>query len=133
VLRQHPVLMDMHPDEEQHPLVLAKNVKTFLVEPMDPRKGEWMDAWDQTNQIPALIRVTLVVGSPNEGVYSPRGEDVVSRVITPPSVAVPPNWQTPGGRPQQPAPPDLPLTPQVPGQEPIRRGIQQRQPGPAMR
>lgn len=59
VLRQDPILMDMSQDEQEHPLVLARNVKKFVVDCWDPREGDWSDEWDDTNQIPRMVRFTL--------------------------------------------------------------------------
>ncbi len=47
VLRQNPILMDQDADEQQIPLVLAKNVKDFLVECWDTNALDWVDEWGQ--------------------------------------------------------------------------------------
>ena len=50
VLRQSPILMDMDEDEQTHPIVLAKNVKGFVVECWDPRRATGrMSGWRQTS------------------------------------------------------------------------------------
>ena len=67
VLRQTPILMDMDEDEQQHPIVLAKDVKEFSFEFWDLRKGDWVDEWTQTNQLPKLVRFTLRFGSSDPG------------------------------------------------------------------
>jgi len=62
VLRQNPILMDMDEDERKYPLILARNVKSFIVECWDTNKFEWADTWEYTNFIPAMVRVGLVLG-----------------------------------------------------------------------
>jgi type II secretion system protein J len=62
VLRQNPILMDMDSDEQAIPLVLARNVKDFVVECWDTNALDWVQEWDDTNSIPPLVRVTLTLG-----------------------------------------------------------------------
>ena len=62
VLRQSPILMDLDEDEKKYPLVLARNVKTFQVECWDTNRMEWLTEWNNTNFIPPLIRVGMVLG-----------------------------------------------------------------------
>lgn len=62
VLRQNPLLMELDQDESEHPLVLAPNVKELLFSFWDANKGEWVDEWNNTNQIPKIVMVSLVVG-----------------------------------------------------------------------
>ena len=95
-MRQCPILMEMDEDEKEHPLVLAKYVKSFESDPMDEKKNDWTDEWDQTNQIPAMIRITLTLGSAKQDAFSSsKNQEVITRVIAMPSVAVQPGWQTP--------------------------------------
>jgi prepilin-type N-terminal cleavage/methylation domain-containing protein len=68
ILRQNPILMDMDDDEKQYPLVLARNVKTFTIEwwgTNEMNKPDWSMEWDdkQTNSIPQMLRIHLVLGS----------------------------------------------------------------------
>lgn len=100
VLRQCPLLMEFDDDEKQHPLVLARNVKDLQFEFWDVRAKDWTDAWDQTNQLPRLIRVTLELLPPNQhgyGYTAVKG-DKTTRIITLPSVAVPQAWQAPNAQ-----------------------------------
>jgi prepilin-type N-terminal cleavage/methylation domain-containing protein len=62
VLRQNPMLMDMDPDEQATPLVLARNVKDFTVECWDTNTLDWADEWDDTNSIPPMVRIKLTLG-----------------------------------------------------------------------
>ena len=66
VLRQNPILMDMDEDEQKTPLILARNVRTFAVECWDTNQFEWVTEWENTNSIPPMIRVGLVMGGNTE-------------------------------------------------------------------
>ena len=97
VLRQCPLLMEFDQDEKEHPLVLARNVKDLAFEFWDTRAKDWTDTWDQTNQLPKLIRVSLEMLPPKQHGYgySAMKTDKAMRVITLPSITVPAAWQTP--------------------------------------
>jgi prepilin-type N-terminal cleavage/methylation domain-containing protein len=96
VLRQSPILMDMDEDEQNHPLVLARNVKSFAVECWDTNTVDWADRWDYTNQIPPMVRFTLVLGGNKNGNnFSGIGPELtVTRVVAFPSGTVPVAAQT---------------------------------------
>jgi prepilin-type N-terminal cleavage/methylation domain-containing protein len=103
VLRQSPILMDMDQDEQDHPLVLARNVKDFTVECWDTNAVDWSDEWENTNQIPPMVRFTLVLGGnkSDNGFNGTGPELTVTRVVAMPSSTVPVAVQTqgrPGGR-----------------------------------
>lgn len=90
VLRQNPILMDLDKDELEHPLVLARNVKSFATVCWNPVEKDWSDKWENTNQIPTMVRFTLVLGGNslnNFGDTSPLLS--VTRVVSIPSVMVP--------------------------------------------
>ena len=120
VLRQTPLLMEMDKDEQNYPLVLAKNVKEFKTEFWDTRLQDWTDEWKQTNQIPVLVRVTLKLAN---NAFSSQVRQQVTRIISLPSVTVQPGWQAPRqfpgpgipGMPGNPATPGLPGAPMGPG------------------
>jgi hypothetical protein len=133
VLRQKPILLDLDADEQKNPLVLARNVQTFKVECWDTNQAEWVTEWDNTNAIPPLIRVKLVLGNNNKntdnfGNAAPTLS--VTRVIAVPSQSMPVVVQTgsggPGGGPGGPGGITLPgginlqpgggLKPKLPGQ-----------------
>jgi prepilin-type N-terminal cleavage/methylation domain-containing protein len=100
VLRQNPILMDMDKDEQEHPLVLARNVKRFAAECWDPTQNDWSDKWDNTNQIPTMVRFTLVLGGNQLNNFGDNGPTLaVTRVVAIPSVMVPTvvQSQSPGG------------------------------------
>jgi len=89
VLRQKPILLDLDADEQKNPLVLARYVQTFKVECWDTNQAEWVTEWDDTNSIPPLIRVELVLGSGNHDYGNAAPARTVSRVIAVPSQTMP--------------------------------------------
>lgn len=112
VLRQNPILMDLDEDEKNHPLVLAKGVKDMTFQFWDARLKDWVDDWDQTNQLPKLVKVALRFGT-SSGVQT---RDEVTRIVALPSIAVPAVWQvpTPQGRVPGPGPGPAPVPTPVP-------------------
>jgi len=93
VLRQNPILMDLDKDEQQYPLVLARNVKDFKVEwwgTNSMNEAGWNLDWDdsQTNTIPAMLRVHLVLGA-NLAAGSSAPEFAATRIYTVPSQMMP--------------------------------------------
>jgi prepilin-type N-terminal cleavage/methylation domain-containing protein len=93
ILRQSRVLMDMDQDEQQNPLVLARNVKFFGIEwwgTNQMNKVDWFTDWDdtQTNTIPQMVRVHLVLGANTD-----RGKEApdfaATRIYTVPSQMMP--------------------------------------------
>jgi general secretion pathway protein J len=102
VLRQTPVLMETDRDEKDYPLVLAKNVKKFAIDFWDLRQQEWVDEWKDTNQLPVLVKVTLrLTDKPS----SAKVREEVVRIVSLPSVAVAPIWQSTVGGPGTPGMP----------------------------
>lgn len=105
VLRQHPILMEMDQDEQNHPLVLARGVNKMEFEFWDDRKKDWVDDWTATNQLPKMLKLTLSFTRPGPGgQVSVASREEVSRIIQLPSVMVPTAVQRPGqpGQPGQP-------------------------------
>ena len=98
VVRQCPILMEFDQDETEHPLVLARNVKEMLFEFWDTRLNEWIEEWNQTNQLPKMVRVTLRIQPPKQRAGGEVEEAV--RVVSIPSITVPVAWQSPN--PQRP-------------------------------
>lgn len=92
VLRQQPLMMDLDLDEKNFPLVLAKYVKEFKTEFWDTRLQDWVDEWKQTNQLPVLVRVSLKLA---DNAFSSQVRQEVTRIVSLPSVAVAPIWQSP--------------------------------------
>jgi hypothetical protein len=96
--------MDFDQDELDHPLVLAKNVKEMALEFWDERANDWIDAWNQTNQLPKMVKITLRLLPPGQRYsYSSAQVDEVTRIVAVPSITVPANWQRPnlGAPPKQ--------------------------------
>ena len=87
VLRQNPVLQDMGEDEQAYPVVLANDVRKFEMGFWDKQKGDWLDEWTQTNQLPQMVRFTMQLGG---------DENEITRIVALPSVAVQAGWQIPG-------------------------------------
>ena len=100
VLRQKPILLDLDADEQKNPLVLARNVQTFKVECWDTNMAEWTKEWDNTNSIPPMIRVKLVLGGNNNQFGNAAPTLSVTRVIAVPSQTMPAVVQTGGGGPR---------------------------------
>jgi len=96
VLRQNPVLMEMDIDEQEHPVILARDIREFKVEFRDGRDPDWLEEWTQTNQLPKMVRITMQFGQPNP--QAPP-QDKITRDIALPSITVPANWQRAGGNP----------------------------------
>ena len=67
VLRQNPILMEVDKDEQENPLVLAKEVDKFIVEYIDPKTGDWIPDWQLTNQLPREVRIQLAMGHADNG------------------------------------------------------------------
>jgi prepilin-type N-terminal cleavage/methylation domain-containing protein len=94
MLRQAPVLFESNPEEEERPLMLARDVKLFTVEFWGPRSTDWEPDWLYTNQLPRLVRFAVAFGSGDRKNAAPA--DVITRVVTLGSVAVPIGMQHPG-------------------------------------
>jgi hypothetical protein len=94
VVKQAPLLMDFDKDEEAKPLVLAHNVKKLQFEFWNLQRGEWQDEWTQSNQIPRMIKATLVLGVSKTYTFGGAPPDrEITRVITIHAAGVTPNWQ----------------------------------------
>ncbi len=97
VLRQYPILTGMEPEEQATPYVLARNVEKFYVECWDTNLMDWTDEWLETNSIPSLLRVNLVLGEKKTvttGTIVPSLD--ITRVLAVPSQTLPASAQTPG-------------------------------------
>jgi prepilin-type N-terminal cleavage/methylation domain-containing protein len=95
VLRQNPILMNMDVDEQHNPLVLARNVKDFVVECWDTNKMQWDDEWDDTNSIPPMVRVSLLLGSSADS--GSAAILAITRLIALPSITMPTVVEMPKG------------------------------------
>jgi len=94
VLRQKPILMDLDQDEQQFPLVLARNVKQFTVEwwgTNSMNEVAWNTDWDdtQTNTIPQMLRVHLVMSLNTGKDKQDESEFSATRIYAVPSQMMP--------------------------------------------
>jgi prepilin-type N-terminal cleavage/methylation domain-containing protein len=80
VLRQRPILFEPNGDEDENPLVLARDVKVFTVEFLGPRSQDWEPEWLYTNQLPRKMRFSLAFGSASRSTAEP-GE-LITRLIS---------------------------------------------------
>jgi len=100
VLRQTPVLFEANVDEEENPLVLARDVREFAVEFWGQNSRDWEPEWLYTNQLPKMIRYTLSFGHGSQRAVAPG--DGFANIITLRSVPIPSGMQVAGpqGNPQ---------------------------------
>jgi prepilin-type N-terminal cleavage/methylation domain-containing protein len=112
VLRQNPLVMDPDTDEKEHPIVLAKNVRGLEMQFWDSNKNppEWVDEWvgPKTNQLPKMVMLTLKLA---DNPHSSQVTEEITRIISIPSMTVPPVWQARGMG----GPPGTPGAPGIPG------------------
>jgi prepilin-type N-terminal cleavage/methylation domain-containing protein len=93
VLRQNVLLMDPDRDEMENPLVLAHDVKQFIVEFIDPSSGDWTSDWPTTNQLPKEARITLTLGDK----FSDRPQESMVMTVALAAQSVQAVWQMPMG------------------------------------
>jgi len=79
VLRQTPLLFEPDQDEEENPLVLARNVQQFSLEFWDLQTKEWQTEWTATNRVPPLVRFGLAAGRSTPGRIE--SSSLTSRVV----------------------------------------------------
>jgi type II secretion system protein J len=101
MLRQTPLLFEPDVDEEENPLVLARNVRMFEIVFWGQQSNEWETEWPYTNQLPRLVRFRLGLGGADPDQLDPVG--IVTRIV------VIPAGNRPAGAPV--APPSAPATP----------------------
>ena len=94
VLSQNPILMDQDEDEKNSPLILAHDVKAFVVECWDTNTMTWATEWDDTNSIPPVVRLTFSMGSrTSDGMEGPA--ETTTRMVALPSSTLPAAVQAP--------------------------------------
>ena len=87
VMYQMPLLLATNATIQPIPITLARDVRLFTLEFWDVRRGEWLAEWLPTNQLPVMVRVSLALGGErNQATMRP--EDVMTRVVALPAVAV---------------------------------------------
>lgn len=95
VLHQRPLLAEPDRDEEENPVVLARDVTLFDLQFWGQNSRDWESGWLPTNQLPKLVKITLGFGRMSWGSRQPR--DLAVRIISLPATAVPQEWQRPLG------------------------------------
>lgn len=100
VLRQTPVLFEANVDEEENPLVLARDVREFVVEFWGQNSRDWEPEWLYTNQLPKMIRYSLIFGHGSQRAVAPG--DGFANIIMLRSIPIPSGLQAavPQGTPQ---------------------------------
>ncbi len=120
VLRQNPLVMQLDADEQQYPIVLAKNVKAFEMQfwNKDLNPPDWVDEWkeQQTNQLPAMVMITLKLA---DNPQSSQITEDITRIISLPAMTVQPMWQVPRGAGGPGMPGNPPVIPGAPGAPPV--------------
>ena len=95
VLRQNPILMNVDEDEQHYPLVLARNVKDFVVECWDTTTMQWDTEWLDTNSIPPVVRISLQLGDNADS--GSAAALAITHLVALPSITTPTAVQTPTG------------------------------------
>ncbi len=108
-MTQAPILLDTE-NVAPYSLVLARDVTLFRLSFYDQKKGEWLDEWKDTNQLPKLVQIGLGLGK-LRGSSEPA--DVVTTIVSLPANAVGGELQGAGGAPPGQMPPGQ-LPPGVP-------------------
>jgi hypothetical protein len=85
VMDQSPLLAVLDDQNTPYSIPLARDVNVFMLEFWSPQDGEWEVAWDPTNQLPSMIRVTLGCGHPADNPDVPY--DLICRTVAIPSAA----------------------------------------------
>ena len=95
VVRQHPLLTEGDVDEDENPLVLARDVGLFALDFWGPNSKEWEAGWPFTNQLPKLVKITLGFGRSASQIG--RQREVAFRIVAIPAIPVLAEWQRPTG------------------------------------
>jgi len=85
VMTQRPILLETSGGVEPYSMTLARNVTLFRLSFYDQKKGEWMDDWRDTNQLPKLVQIGLGLGKRRN---SSEPADVVTTIVSLPANAV---------------------------------------------
>jgi prepilin-type N-terminal cleavage/methylation domain-containing protein len=95
VLRQNPILMQVDEDEQNYPLVLARNIKKFIMRYPDPKTGEWVTEWTATNQLPSKVEIVVQLGALDQFSTKPQEALFGEAILAAQPVRV--EWQMPLG------------------------------------
>jgi len=85
VMSQSPLLAVLDQQNTPYPITLARDVNVFMLEFWSVTDNQWEVAWDSTNQLPPMIRVTLGCGHSAQHPDVPY--DLICRTVSIPSVA----------------------------------------------
>jgi hypothetical protein len=85
VMNQSPLLAVLDERNTPYSIPLARDVNVFMLEFWSVQNGEWEVAWDPTNQLPPMVRVTLGCGHPANNPDVPY--DLICRTVAIPSAA----------------------------------------------
>jgi prepilin-type N-terminal cleavage/methylation domain-containing protein len=94
MMTELPILAATNNSYEAYTVRLAKDVSLFQLAFFDPQKGEWLDEWKYTNQLPKMVQIALGLGKLPGNANTP--SDVVYSLVALPSVGVGPNLQRGG-------------------------------------
>ena len=118
MMTQAPILLPDKPENsnyEPYTITLAKDVTHFQLAFFDPIKGEWLDEWKKTNQLPKIVQIALGLGHSANNSSKP-SELVYSLVALPTDPVIVGLQGAPAGLPPGAFPPGaLPSGSQIPG------------------
>ncbi|MEP6663819.1 MAG: hypothetical protein ABJC04_09165, partial [Verrucomicrobiota bacterium] len=86
-------ILRMTNENTVYQVTLARDVTLFVLEFWDTQLGDWTEELTTSNQIPTMVRVSLGIGRNPNSAAQPA--EIVSRVISMPSIAVGPDIQQP--------------------------------------
>jgi len=86
VMNQSPLLAVLDDQNTPYSITLARDVNVFMLEFWSTQDGEWEVAWDPTNQLPPMVRVTLGCGHSASNPDLPY--NLVCRTVAIPSVSL---------------------------------------------
>jgi hypothetical protein len=84
VMNQSPLLEALDDRNTPYPVTLARDVSIFMLEFWSEKDGDWVTAFEPTNDFPPMIRITLGVG---HAAHSDAPYDLITRVVAMPVVA----------------------------------------------
>jgi len=91
IMTQAPILAATNSGYPPYTITLAKDVTLFQMAFFDAQKGEWLDEWKYTNQLPKMVQIALGLGKLKGNANQPY--DLVYSLIALPSVGVGPDLQ----------------------------------------
>jgi len=104
MMTQAPILLPDSPANsgyEPYTTTLAKDLTYFQLLFFDPLKGEWLQEWTKTNQLPKIVQIALGLG--HSANNSGKPSELVYSLVSLPSDTVLATWQgglpAPGKRP----------------------------------